>query len=99
MGIKLNFLIWSDNTISKRYRLSNKDLTPSIRKPLFSCWSGLSKRFLKHNRLLLFYLVVHPLEVEGKSLLQKTPCTKFQHRTQMTCTLSAPKASSLRTSF
>lgn len=50
-------LIWTDSTLSKSQRLSNKTPRPDMRSLLLCCWLGLSKRLPKLYSLLLMLLV------------------------------------------
>lgn len=54
---KWNFPIWIDNTLPKMYGISNKTPMLSMRNCVLSSLLGLSKRLIKHSRLLLLPLV------------------------------------------
>jgi hypothetical protein len=52
------FFIWANNALSKSQRPPPPKETPTsgFRRPLLSCWSGLSEAFPKLYGLLLFSL-------------------------------------------
>lgn len=58
---------------SKHQRPLNKNPNTRYEKPLLSYWPGLSKGFLKYAAIPIAFN--YSQEVEGKSLLQKTPHT------------------------